>query len=73
MDTPGMRELELGDHDAGLSEFCSEVNAIACRCRFTDCHKEDLGEAVREKERWKWIHQQARQHVRRKGWGEEER
>lgn len=68
-----MRELQLGDHDAGRSELRSEVDAIACRCRFPDCCKEYLGEALREKERWKRIHEQARQHIRRKRWGEEDR
>jgi hypothetical protein len=64
-----MRELPRGAHDADPSEFGSEVDAIACRCRFTDC----CTEVLREKERWKRIHEQARQPMLRKRWGEKHR
>jgi ribosome biogenesis GTPase len=46
LDTPGMRELQLWDAD--LEQTFSDVEAIALRCRFSDCrHESEPGCAVR--------------------------
>jgi ribosome biogenesis GTPase len=37
IDTPGMRELQLWDADAGLGQTFQDVEEAANRCRFTDC------------------------------------
>jgi ribosome biogenesis GTPase len=48
IDTPGMRELQLWDADAGLDAAFLDVEAIATRCRFRDCrHDAEPGCAVR--------------------------
>jgi len=38
IDTPGMREFQLWDSDAGLEDAFADVVAIAARCRFSDCN-----------------------------------
>jgi len=49
LDVPGMRELTLGDVSLGLSETFSDIEALAEKCRFTDCaHVSEPGCAVRE-------------------------
>jgi ribosome biogenesis GTPase len=49
LDTPGMRELQLWEGVAGLSETFADVEQVATRCRFTDCqHDTEPGCAVRE-------------------------
>lgn len=49
MDTPGMRELQLTDVRAGLSEVFADIEALARDCRFADCgHDTEPGCAVRE-------------------------
>ncbi|WP_240546161.1 ribosome small subunit-dependent GTPase A [Paenibacillus artemisiicola] len=49
MDTPGMRELQLWESDAGRQEAFADIEAIAAACRFRDCrHEKELGCAVRE-------------------------
>ena len=48
LDTPGMRELQLWDADAGLSAVFSDIEALAMTCRFGDCsHDGEPGCAVR--------------------------
>ena len=48
LDTPGMRELQLWDADAGLSAVFSDIEALAQTCRFGDCsHDGEPGCAVR--------------------------
>lgn len=48
VDTPGMRELQLWESDAGLDEAFAEVVELAERCRFPDCrHDTEPGCAVR--------------------------
>jgi ribosome biogenesis GTPase len=48
LDTPGMRELQLWDADAGLSAVFSDIEALALACRFGDCsHEAEPGCAVR--------------------------
>ena len=48
IDTPGMRELQLWEADAGLDSAFEDVEALAAGCRFRDCgHGEEPGCAVR--------------------------
>jgi ribosome biogenesis GTPase len=48
IDTPGMRELQLWDADAGLSAVFADVEALARECRFADCaHGAEPGCAIR--------------------------
>ncbi|MHB8530636.1 MAG: ribosome small subunit-dependent GTPase A [Caulobacteraceae bacterium] len=48
LDTPGMRELGLWDSEEGLSAAFEDVEALAARCRFSDCgHTSEPGCAVR--------------------------
>lgn len=37
LDTPGMRELQLADCEAGVSTTFADIELIAERCRFSDC------------------------------------
>ena len=49
IDTPGMRELQLLVSERGMRETFEEIEALAARCRFTDCrHADEPGCAVRE-------------------------
>jgi len=48
MDTPGMRELQLTDVQAGLDDVFAEISGLAAKCRFADCtHDAEPGCAVR--------------------------
>lgn len=48
IDTPGMRELQLWDADAGLSAVFADVQMLARECRFADCaHGAEPGCAIR--------------------------
>lgn len=48
-DTPGMRELQLWYADEGFGEAFEDVEALAARCRFSDCtHSGEHGCAVGE-------------------------
>ncbi|HNP35651.1 MAG TPA: ribosome small subunit-dependent GTPase A [Woeseiaceae bacterium] len=48
IDTPGMRELQLVDVTAGLSDAFAEIAELADECRFDDCrHEAEPGCAVR--------------------------
>jgi ribosome biogenesis GTPase len=48
LDTPGLRELQLWSDGAGLEAAFEDVQALAARCRFTDCgHGSEPGCAVR--------------------------
>jgi len=38
IDTPGMRELQLADCAAGVSEAFADIELLAQQCRFNDCH-----------------------------------
>jgi len=40
IDTPGMRELQLWDADAGLGAAFADIHALAAACRFRDCRHE---------------------------------
>jgi ribosome biogenesis GTPase / thiamine phosphate phosphatase len=47
MDTPGLRELQLWDAEEGIWHVFSDIDALAARCRFTNCnHKAEPGCAV---------------------------
>jgi len=47
IDTPGMRELQLLDADAGLGQAFADVESLAVDCRFRDCaHTSEPGCAV---------------------------
>jgi ribosome biogenesis GTPase len=49
IDTPGMRELQLGSVQEGVQKAFSEIERLAMECRFSDCqHKNEPGCAVRE-------------------------
>jgi len=49
VDTPGMRELQLWDAGASLSEAFSDVESIAASCYFSNCrHQNEPGCAVRD-------------------------
>jgi ribosome biogenesis GTPase len=48
IDTPGLREIQPWADDAALAEAFSEIEALACACRFTDCtHEPESGCAVK--------------------------
>lgn len=48
LDTPGMRELQLADAEAGIAEVFADLHTLAGRCRFSDCrHDTEPGCAVR--------------------------
>lgn len=49
IDTPGMRELQMWDADAGLAATFDDVESLAAACRFRDCtHEREPGCAVVE-------------------------
>ena len=49
LDTPGMRELQLWDGDESLDLVFDDIEALAGRCFFSDCHHQDEPRcAVRE-------------------------
>lgn len=47
IDTPGMRELHLADHEDGLSHSFQDIELLRTQCRFNDCqHGVEPGCAV---------------------------
>ena len=47
LDTPGMRELQLVDMEAGVAATFSDIETLAGQCRFNDCrHDSEPGCAV---------------------------
>lgn len=47
MDTPGMRELRLGEVTEAVSEVFNDIETLALQCRFGDCaHQGDAGCAI---------------------------
>jgi ribosome biogenesis GTPase len=46
IDTPGLRELELVDAAAGLTDAFPELAALAEQCRFRDCRHVDEPECA---------------------------
>ncbi len=48
LDTPGMRELQLTDAAAGLSDVFADLQELSTQCRFRDCaHESEPGCAVK--------------------------
>ena len=49
IDTPGMRELQLGKAQEGVEKAFAEIESLARHCRFRDCeHENERGCAVQE-------------------------
>ena len=47
LDTPGMRELQLTDVEAGIAGLFKDIVALAGQCRFNDCrHETEPGCAI---------------------------
>jgi ribosome biogenesis GTPase len=47
LDTPGMREVAMSDVENGVGETFAEIEALAARCRFSDCtHTSEPGCAI---------------------------
>lgn len=47
IDTPGMRELGMWDNESGIDTAFSDIEALMCKCRFSDCtHTKEPGCAV---------------------------
>lgn len=40
LDTPGLRELQLWDAEQGVGQTFADIDLLAARCRFGDCHHE---------------------------------
>ncbi|MBF0193985.1 MAG: ribosome small subunit-dependent GTPase A [Magnetococcales bacterium] len=41
IDTPGMRELRLGESNQGLREVFSDIEELALQCQYRDCNHEN--------------------------------
>ncbi len=49
LDTPGMRELQMADFEAGIAATFSDIEELAQRCRFADCnHASEPGCAIQQ-------------------------
>ncbi len=49
LDTPGMRELQLVDVQAGIDDVFAEISTFAENCKFSNCsHESEPGCAVRQ-------------------------
>jgi len=49
IDNPGIREIQLGNAAAGISETFADITGLAAGCRYPDCrHEHEPGCAVRE-------------------------
>ncbi|MGB1238565.1 MAG: ribosome small subunit-dependent GTPase A [Pseudomonadales bacterium] len=52
LDTPGMRELQLGACERGVEQTFAELSALAAQCRFADCgHLNEPGCALLQAQR----------------------
>jgi len=48
VDTPGMRELQMSEVAAGVTEVFDDVTAVTLECRFANCtHEDEPGCAIR--------------------------
>ncbi len=48
IDTPGMRELQMGENTEGLALQFADIEALGTQCKFTDCqHENQPGCAIR--------------------------
>lgn len=41
LDTPGMRELQLWDADAGMKDTFPDIEALSLECHFANCHHDN--------------------------------
>jgi ribosome biogenesis GTPase len=49
LDSPGMREFQMADSEAGLSDLFDDIDALAMQCKFSDCaHNSEPGCRVNE-------------------------
>jgi len=49
MDTPGMREIQLLDHDEGVSHQFQDIEKLILKCKFSDCrHQTEPRCAIKE-------------------------
>lgn len=49
IDTPGMRELGMWDNEGGIDTVFSDIEALTCECRFSNCtHTKEPGCAVQK-------------------------
>ena len=49
IDTPGMREMQLWGGSEGISEAFEDIEALATKCKFSDCmHKKEPGCAIKQ-------------------------
>ncbi len=49
IDTPGIRKLMVSDVEEGIKSAFEDIEALICRCRFSDCqHRNEPGCAIRE-------------------------
>ena len=48
LDTPGMREIQMADAEAGIADLFDDLTELASQCKFNDCsHEVEPGCAVR--------------------------
>jgi len=49
VDTPGMREIQMGDTQSGIADLFGDLAELALQCKFNDCsHEVEPGCAVRK-------------------------
>lgn len=49
IDTPGMRELGMWDNEGGIDTVFSDIEALTCQCKFSNCtHTNEPGCAVQK-------------------------
>ena len=49
VDTPGMREIQMGDAEAGIADLFGDLAELALQCKFNDCsHEVEPGCAIRK-------------------------
>jgi len=49
LDTPGMREIQMADAEAGISDLFDDLTELATQCKFNDCsHEVEPGCAIRK-------------------------
>ncbi len=49
LDTPGMREIQMADAEAGIANLFGDLTELALQCKFNDCsHEVEPGCAIRK-------------------------
>ena len=49
LDTPGMREIQMADAEAGIADLFDDLTELATKCKFNDCsHEVEPGCAIRK-------------------------